>query len=251
MQPVDADRVLADLAAYWADPEPSRFTWEVPGRIAGGPHDQLVPAGTSNPYWEIIRQLPLNDLQPPWKNQPEPVTHLFTGGGARAGVRYFPGRHALCASYSWSIPSPGDIAWMKGILGGRGVAEIGAGGGYWAWQLQQAGIDIVAYDPREVADNSEYTCREWTTVLRDDHSAAARHPDRALFLCWPTMGDPWAARALDRYPGDLLIYAAMRGCCAGEEFYQLLDSGWEDIGDSPWHVSFEGINCWLTAYRRL
>jgi hypothetical protein len=88
-------------------------------------------------------------------------------------------------------------------------------------------------------------------VLRDDHSAAARHPDRALFLCWPPMGDPWAARALECSAGDLLIYAAMRGCCANEEFYQLLDSGWDEIGDSPWHVSFEGINCWLTAYRRL
>lgn len=247
VQPVDDDKVLADLAAYWADPEPPRFTGVVPGRIAGSQWDQQVPAGTSNPYWEIIRQLPLNDLPLPWKTQPEPSTLSFTIGPGR--VRFFPDRLVLCASYAWSIPSPGDIAWMKGVLGGRGVVEAGAGGGYWAWQLEQAGVDVVAYDPCELA-GSDYAVREWTAVLRGDHSAAGLHPDRALFLCWPTYGAPWAAQALDCYAGDLLIFAAMRGCCADERFYELLDAGWHEIGDSPAHVSWEGVNCWLTAYRR-
>ena len=51
--PVDPGAVLETLAAYWAHPVPARFTNRVPGRIAGSAHDQLVPEGTANPYWEI------------------------------------------------------------------------------------------------------------------------------------------------------------------------------------------------------
>ena len=62
VKPVDPAAVLAVLAAYWANPAPARFTDKVPGRIAGGPHDQMVPAGAENPYWEIVRQIPLDAM---------------------------------------------------------------------------------------------------------------------------------------------------------------------------------------------
>lgn len=247
----DADKVLADLAAFWANPEPARFTGEVPGRIAGGKWDQPVPDGTANPYWEIIRQLPLDDSMLSWKVRPEPVTHLFTDGPA--GYRELADRFALCGTFAWSICSPGDITWMKGILGGRGVVEPGAGSGYWAWQLRQAGVDVAACDPNEAGEGNWYARRrEWTTVLRDDHDAPKRHPDRALFLCWPSYNEPWAAQSLACYTGDLLIYAGEGegGCTADSAFFELRDAEWEEIGDSPAHISYWGIHCNLTAYSR-
>jgi hypothetical protein len=247
-KPLDAAALLADLADWWASPSPDKFSGKIPGRIAGSDWDQPVPEGTENPYWEIIRQLPLESMRMPWQTRPEPTTRVYVSSG---DFRYFADRFALTGTYSWSIPSPGDIAWIKGILGGRGVVEPGAGTGYWAWQMEQAGIDAVAYEPHEVADN-KFAYREWTTLLRDDHSAPKHHPDRALFLCWPNYSEPWAAQALSCYAGDMLIYAGEGegGCTADDEFYRLVESEWDEIGDSPKHISYWGIHCYLTAYRR-
>jgi hypothetical protein len=248
--PLDTAALLADLAAWWESPTPARFTGAVPGRIAGGKWDQEIPDGVQNPYWKVVRQLPLDDM-PSWRDwHPEPTTHVFTGDAP--GVRYFADRFALCSTYSWSICSPGDITWMREVLGGRGVVEPGAGTGYWAWQMEQAAISVAAYEPSQPEPGNHFARREWTTVLRDDHSAVKHHPDRALFLCWPSYAEPWAAQALACYAGDLLIYAGEGegGCTADDEFFRLRDAEWDEIGDSPKHVSYWGIHCYLTAYRR-
>jgi hypothetical protein len=248
LPPLDVDTLHADLADFWAGPGPSTFSGEVPGRIAGSMWDQPVPEGIQNPYWDIIRQLPLDEsMMLPWNVRPEPMLHAYTSGRER----YFADRFALCGTFSWSICSPGDITWMKDVLDGRGVVEAGAGGGYWAWQMEQAGIDVAAYEPLEVADNG-YVRREWTALLRDGHDAPRHHPDRALFLCWPSYADPWAAQALACYEGDLLIYAGEGegGCTADDAFFELQDAGWDEIGASPAHISHWGIHCELTAYRR-
>ena len=250
-EPLDTAAPLADLADWWATPRPDKFSGKVPGRIAGSEWDQEIPEGTQNPYWEIIRQLPLDGMGAgmPWRTRPEPSTHVILDG--HANIRYFADRFALCGTYSWSICSPGDIAWLKDILAGRGVVEAGAGTGYWAWQMEQAGIYAAAYEPNEPGQNG-FARREWTTVLRDDHTAVKHHPDRALFLCWPSYSEPWAAQSLACYSGDLLIYAGEGegGCTADDEFFKLLDAEWDEIDGSPSHISYCGIHCYLTAYRR-
>lgn len=272
---LDTDTVLADLAEWWGDKPP--FPREMPPleltladvaagvledliagrprearRIAGGEFDQQIPEGTRNPYWEIIRYLPLDNMPPPWHQRPEPMLHWLGGDYLRDEPRYFADRFDMCGTYSWSICSPGDITWLKEILAGRGVVEAGAGGGYWAWQMEQAGISIAAYEPNEPGPGNGYARRTWTTILPGDHSVPGRHPDRALFLCWPSYADGWAAQALACYTGDLLIYAGEGegGCTADDSFFELLDAGWEEISDSPAHISYWGIHDYLTAYRR-
>lgn len=246
---LNGDALLAELAEFWANPERGKYSGTVPGRIAGSEWDQEIPAGVQNPYWEIIRQLPLDDMPAaPWRMRPEPATHVFTAHD----MRYFADRFDLCATYSWAMCSPGDITWLKDVLAGRGVVETGAGTGYWAWQMEQAGIDIVAYDPNEQQEGNTFARRTWTTVLRDDHAASRHHPDRALFICWPSYADPWAAQSLASYAGDMLIYAGEGegGCTADDEFFQMRDAEWDEIDTAPAHFSYWGIHCYLTAYRR-
>lgn len=247
-QPLDTAALLADLAAYWRNPEPDLIGRVPSGPIAGSEWDQPIPEGIENPYWQVIRQLPLDNTSLHFGPRPEPVIYVHRPSTNSMVAD----RGTLCATYAWAICSPGDITWMKSILGGRGVVEPGAGSGYWAWQLRQAGVDVAAYDPYEVEDNP-YTLREWTTVLRDGHGAPAHHPDRALFLCWPDYDNPWAAHSLASYRGDLLIYAGEGegGCCADDSFFKLLDAEWEPVSESPHHVSYWAIHCCLTAYRRL
>jgi hypothetical protein len=278
---LDTATVLADLAEWWASRKPSlpdapdypalsaeraaevrgpelqevlagltAYRDSGPYRIAGGKWDQQVHEGTENPYWEIIRQLPLDDMPLPWNVRPEPMLHWF--GGNREDFKVFADRFDMCGTYSWSICSPGDIAWMREVLGGRGVVEPGAGSGYWAWQMRQAGIDMVAYEPNEPGPGNGYARRTWTSVLSDGHDAPKHHPDRALFLCWPSYAEPWAAQSLACYKGDLLIYAGEEqgGCTADDAFFELRDAEWEEVSESGRHVSYWGIHCSLTAYRR-
>jgi len=231
----------ADALAGWRD--------RAPRRIAGSEWDQQIPGGTQNPYWEVIRQLPLDPIPFPWQHYPEPTLHWM--GGDREDLKYFADRFAICPTYSWSICTPGDITWLGKILEGRGVVEAGAGTGYWAWQMEQAGISVAAYEPNLPGENG-FARREWTTILRDDYSAVKHHPDRALFLCWPSYDDPWAAQALSCYAGDLLIYAGEGegGCTADDEFFRLLEAEWDEVDCSARHVTYWGIHDYLTAYRR-
>lgn len=251
---VDTRELLADLAAFWADePLPLSFSGNPPRKIAGTVHDQPVPLGTQNPYWEIVRQLPLNDMPVLWQTGPEPTLYWLAERSSLRRTRYFSDRFDVCATYSWAVCTPGDIDWMKDILDGRGVVECGAGTGYWAWQLRQAGVDVIAYDPLEAGTDNGFARREWSVILRDDHSASKHHPDRALFLCWPSYGEPWAAQSLACYEGDLLFFCGEDegGCTADDNFFRLLEAGWEEIASCPSHISYWGIHDELRAYRRI
>ncbi len=238
----DLTTAIADIDAWWTHNQGvADFCGQRMFRIAGSPLDQLVPDGIENPYWEIIRRMPSTyDM---WDG----VTPYGYAPELKVGYR-----EHLAKRYSWAIPSPGDITWMTEVLNGRSLVEIGAGGGYWSWQAQQAGVDVMAYEPNEPADNGFVEGREYTTILRDGHDAAKHHPDRALMLCWPNYAEPWAAQALAAYKGDLLIYIGEgeSGCCTDDAFFELRDSEWTEAGESPDHLTWWGIHCRMRAYRR-
>lgn len=235
-----AQQDLDAIADWWkrgGDPG-SGFSRMFP--IADSPHDQAVPDGMDNPYWEIIRRLP--SIQDPWDGiTPYSYPH---------GLGLY--RQDFTTRYAWAIPSPGDITWMKSLLDGRGLVEIGAGAGYWAWQARQAGIDVIAYEPAAAADNIHVEVEPFTELADGDHTAAARHPDRALLVCWPTYSHPWAGEGLSLYQGDLLIYVgeSWGGCCADDAFFEQLDAQWTEVESSPQHVTWWGVHCRMTAYRR-
>lgn len=219
--------------------------------ILGGGYDQPVPEGTSNPYWEIVRRMPTNNF---FGTRAEPDGH-WCADVSLIRQAYDAGldRSSLCARYAWSIPTPGDMAWLRQILAGRGVVEVGAGSGYWAWQMAQAGIDVVAYDPHPPGPENKYVLhRLYAPVEVGDELVAADHPDRALLLCWPSYGAGFAASALKAYRGDMLVFIGEGpgGCTADDEFFELLDGGWDEVSVSPLHVSFWGIHCSATAYAR-
>lgn len=227
---------LAEIHQWWA----GRSGHGSAFRIAGSPYDQLTPTGVDNPYWEIVRQLP---------SVCEPGRGICPDGFAR-GLPV--GHHLLAKRYSWAIPSPGDIAWLVHVLGGRGLVEIGAGSGYWAWQAGQVGIDVVAYEPISASANAFTDGVEYSVIWRDGPTAARRHPDRALLLCWPSHDDPWATDALHAYTGDLVIYIGQGegGSCADDDFFRLLARTWAPIGSSTRHITWRHTHSAMTAYGR-
>ncbi|MFG3046323.1 hypothetical protein ACGFZR_15505 [Streptomyces sp. NPDC048241] len=254
---MNTDHVIDRLQSAWQEPDAglrkcsslrSEFRC-----IAGGQQDQITPDNISNPLWEVVRWMPAEldrsgtRLEPtyPYLAFAKSTVAELTEGGAT--------REHLATRYAWSIISPGDVTWMLDQLDGRKVVEIGAGTGYWAWQLEQAGVDVAAYDPHPAGEDNTY-CKAgpYTTVLRDDASAVKHHQDRALLMVWPPYGGEHARHALSLYEGDLLIYAGEShgGCTADDEFYELLDADWDQVSVAPQHVTWWGIYCQLAAYKR-
>jgi hypothetical protein len=234
---------LAEIRDWWAERSHSAIPPMLSlraGPIAGSAYDQIASADADNPYWDLVRQLPS-------------VADGHAGMAPDGYARGLPvGRYLLTRRYSWGIPSPGDLAWLTNVLDRRGLVEIGAGSGYWAWQARQAGIDVIAYEPSDPADNRYTDGIEYVATLRSGHAAASRHPDRALLMCWPTHGAAWAAQSLACYAGDLFIYIGEGKTrhCADDAFFALLERHWTRIDASPHHVSWRYTRCRMTAYRR-
>jgi len=246
---------ITDPAGITTDLDAIHAWWNSPARhtqvnaanlfpIAGTKHDQLVPDRVSNPYWELVRHLPSED------------SGAFGDGVTPYGYTHGLDRlhrDDLVTRFSWAIPSPGDMAWLAHRLEGRPLVEAGAGSGYWAWQATQVGIDVVAYEPTPPADNKFTGEVEYFPLTRASGvTAAAEHPDRALLLCWPGYGAPWAAEALAAYRGDTVVYVGEPegGCCADDDFFAGLDAGWELLEYSPFHRTWWGIHCRMMLFGR-
>ena len=243
---------ISMLKAAWSEHKPIGPTWMANTPIANSQEDQ--PSTTDNPLWETVRWLPARPTPMATGERLSPENHTMLWGESvgmqlmKAGMQ----RHTLCTTYAWSIPTPGDLKWLTGLLDGRPVVEIGAGSGYWAWQLEQCGVPVTAYDHAAGEATPWATSEPYATVLKGDATAAADHPEAALLLSWPPLDDPAAYDALSAYKGDLLIYAGegWGGCTADDAFFAAVEEEWEEVSISEQHVTWADIHCELTAYRR-
>ena len=105
------------------------------------------------------------------------------------------------------------------------LLEAGADTGYWSWELQQAGIDILATDPNP--QTRWPNIPTWTSVLPLPGPEAVRlHPNRNLLVCWPDQDRPWAAHTTLAFQAPFLLYVGEpeKGCTATPEFFQVLRS---------------------------
>jgi hypothetical protein len=173
-------------------------------------------------------------------------------------------RKDLCAKYCWAIPDPDTIDFLV-QWAGQSVVEIGAGTGYFAWQLAQRGIPVHAYDiaPPHLCTNNDYHSphneqHEFTGQTREVYHSVAvgspevleRHAESTLLLCWPPMGD-MATRCLQYYPGNRLLYIGEwdGGCTADEDFFALLAKEWREAASRD-PVQWDGIHDVVYAFER-
>lgn len=162
-------------------------------------------------------------------------------------------RDALVAKYAWAIPNDNAIQ----LLAGMGpILEMGAGNGYWAKLIVEAGGKIEPYDKKPGTHHYHATPRAvWYPVLDGYPDAiTVRHKDWVLLLVWPPYGEPLAFDALTCFlavGGKTVVFVGegCGGCTADDDFFRLLGERFEEVGstDIP---QWEGIHDYLTVYQR-
>ena len=176
-----------------------------------------------------------------------------------------------------------DSATVTALLKHGPFLEVGAGTGYWAYELRKAGADIIATDPEPYSCNSHrplgpssanyYDVGDtlWSPIERlDAKTAIERYVNagstvngnvvnvgaamRTLLMVWPSLGSDWTANALEQFAargGKRLVYVGEGdgGCTANDRFHAMLDSSWTEVESIDIPVWF-GIHDWLRIYER-
>jgi len=207
-------------------------------------------AKTVNPFWEEIEHLFQDNHQASWDVSFERHQNHWSA------------RDTCCRRYAWAIPDPDSLAFVAEHLGTRAI-EIGSGNGYWAWQLSQLGIDILAYDaappdrvpnmyfaPRGEVSNPKTLIKTWHPVRQGGPEKLTEHPDRTLLLCWPPYASSMADECLNAYKGNRFIFIGEQGGCTGDNaFFERLGKEWEEIAEHS-IKQWEGLHDFITVYRR-
>ncbi len=165
-------------------------------------------------------------------------------------------RSEFVSEYSFTIPYY-DI--LKKVASYSPIVEIGAGSGYWARCLSEFGADVIAYDshppgehtPWEWQNGNPWFEDSWYSIIKDDESAAAHHPDRTLFMAWPIPLNPMAYNALLNYKnagGKTIIFIGdPNPASSGDEFFYQMLYEHKEIEQS-YLYSWPGINEKLLIY---
>ncbi len=134
---------------------------------------------------------------------------------------------------TWAIPTDELIQHLSSTT--SKIIEVGAGTGYWAKLLNDAGVDVIAYDLNPAfpgsLENDEFPyIKLFYEVLEADAKVAGKYPDRSLLLVWPPYKTSMAFDALIAYGDaggqDLIYVGEMNGCTADSQFFDLLDEKW-------------------------
>lgn len=163
-------------------------------------------------------------------------------------------RDAYIQRFGFAVPTMEALA---AIAEHEPILEVGAGAGYWAHELEQRGVDIIATDPKtgrynHASEGGGHWDQTFTEVVEvGGQEAIELYPNRALLIIWPDYGEPWPADVLEAYPGDVVCYVGEgpMGCTADERFHKLLGDRYEQAGvvDLP---QFEGIHDHLQIWTR-
>lgn len=157
-------------------------------------------------------------------------------------------REKAISRYGFSIPCAEAI---EALVALSPLLEIGAGSGYWARLLREAGADVIAVDNQ----SGKYLNGEWSSEgveLMDHVQALETYPGRNVLMSWPDYENDTAYHVVSSLPaGAAFAYIGEGngGCTADEKFHRFVEVELEPperIEIPQW----DGIHDRLEIYRR-
>lgn len=150
-------------------------------------------------------------------------------------------RLELARKYAWAIPNTDVIKAM--VKFSPSYVEIGAGTGYWARLLAEAGATVRAYDNNSWGMSKGVL---WYPVERGSSKSAAKHPESALLLIWPPYKKRMGVDAVAAYlraGGEKVVYVGedRYGCTGDQAMHDLLDAEFERT-DYKLIPTWEGVH---------
>lgn len=148
-------------------------------------------------------------------------------------------RDRFILEFGFAVPTPDLVA---RLAASGPILEVGAGLGYLARLISDAGGDILATDaaPNFMATTS---ARAWSDIHTiDAESAVQKFPARTLLASWPSLGEDWLTRATLLLPAGtriVMIGEGRGGCTGSASFYELI--GREILPDPDF---LEGADVW-------
>ena len=155
-------------------------------------------------------------------------------------------RTPLCKKYAWAIPTEEAIAAVADL---SPIVEIGAGNGYWAQLIRQAGATVHAYDNMSWHDQVQQLHSE--VLIGTPQTLKYYTSMWTLFLCWPPYSSRMAYECLRLYRGNTIVYVGEGegGCTGDDRFHQKLQKKWE-LEQTIDLLNWDGINDDLQIWRR-
>jgi len=144
---------------------------------------------------------------------------------------------------------------IEAIRGIGNFLEVGCGTGYWSYELNRAGIDVIATDPYPPGENYEgkyQFARSWTSIEKImAKDAIKKYPERNLLTVWHDYAADWTGEMLLKFQGQYIVYVGegSGGCTGSDAMHEILDSQFDIVQelDIP---QFLGLNDRLFIYKR-
>ena len=146
-------------------------------------------------------------------------------------------RDQMTEIYSWAIPNQEAI---ESLVSLGPIVEMGAGKGYWANLVKNAGGDIIAFDiiPSNV----------WHPVDYALNGVVKNNSHRALFLCWPPYAEPMAYNYARQYKGSTIaVIGEERGCTGNDDFWEYLNDNFtlnKRVVIPQWYTIHDCLTIW-------
>lgn len=128
-------------------------------------------------------------------------------------------RKELTEKYAWAVPDDRVIQYIVDHSLDSKVYEIGAGNGYWSYEIQKRGGDIMPIDIEPPED-----C--WTDVYIGSYELL--NPDNVdnVLLCWPPANHPMAANCVKHLDPNKVFFVGLENTTVtgDEEFHNIMNS---------------------------
>ena len=160
--------------------------------------------------------------------------------------KLYTNRYDYCFKYAFAVPDENAI---KTIAKYSPIIELGAGNGYWAWLLQQQGVNIKPYD--NYSWNQFKT--PYTVIEKGNENILLSQPRHInLMLCWPDYAEPFAFNCAVNFQGKYIIYIGEgSGGCTGDDSFHNYLSEYFHLKEKVYIPQWWGLHDDVYIYERI